>query len=258
VLSRAVASRSWCRAVWIRRGMWAPGYDPSLQRSGNYDLIIEPGDLAASRDGGATASRREETLGVDPITLLDARELLSRAEAAKTIGFDPSRPAVLLQIGSGENRDILGLIDQALRACRRYPDLQVAVAEWANSSGALDLWPGITVLKGMPLSQYFHAFDFTISAAGYNSFHEIINFGLPSILVPNQAPRMDDQAGRSAYAQDEGAAIELKEHEFAELPAILDLFMRPEFRTVMQENCRKLARSNGARTASRMIAELVS
>lgn len=132
------------------------------------------------------------------------------------------------------------------------------MAEWANSSGALDLWPGITVLKGMPLSQYFHAFDFTISAAGYNSFHEIINFGLPSILVPNQAPRMDDQAGRSAYAQDEGAAIELKEHEFAELPAILDLFMRPEFRTVMQENCRKLARSNGARTASRMIAELVS
>jgi hypothetical protein len=258
VLSRAVASRSWCRAVWIRRGMWAPGYDPSLQRSGNYDLIIEPGDLAASRDRGATASKREETVGVDPITLLDAGELLPRAEAARSIGFDPSRPAVLLQIGSGENRDILGLIDQAVRACRRYPDLQIAVAEWANASGALDLWSGITVLKGVPLSQYFHAFDFTISAAGYNSFHEIIHFGLPSILVPNQAPRMDDQAGRSAYAQDEGAAIELKEHEFAELPAILDLFMRAEFRAVMQENCRKLARSNGARAASRMIAELVS
>lgn len=258
VLTRAVASRSWCHAVWMRRGMWAPGYDPSLQRSGNYDLIIEPGDLAASRDRGATAARREETLGVDPITLLDERELLSRAEAAKAIGFDPSRPAMLLQIGSGENRDILALIDQALQGCRAYPELQVAVAEWANASGALDLWPGITVLKGMPLSQYFRAFDFTISAAGYNSFHEIVNFGLPSILVPNQAPRMDDQAGRSAFAQDEGAAIELREHEFGELPAILDLFMKPEFRAVMQENCRKLARNNGAKAASRMIAELVN
>lgn len=258
VLSRAVASRSWCRAVWMRRGMWAPGYDPSLQRSSNYDLIIEPGDLAASRDRGATAARRDETMSVDPITLLDERELLSRADAAKVIGFDPTRPAMLLQIGSGENRDILSLIDQSLQACRRHPDLQIAVAEWANAGGGLDLWPGITVLKGMPLSQYFRAFDFTISAAGYNSFHEIINFGLPSILVPNQAPRMDDQAGRSAYAQDEGAAIELKEHEFAELPSIIDLLMKPEFRTVMQGNCRRLARGNGAEAAARIIADLVN
>lgn len=258
VLSRAVASRSWCRAVWMRRGMWAPGYDPSLQRSSNYDLIIEPGDLAASRDRGATAARRKETVSVAPITLLDERELLARADAAKAIGFDPTRPAMLLQIGSGENRDILSLIDQSLQACRRHPDLQIAVAEWANASGGLDLWPGITVVKGMPLSQYFRAFDFTIAAAGYNSFHEIINFGLPSILVPNQAPRMDDQAGRSAYAQDEGAAIELREHEFAELPSIIDLFMKPEFRAVMQENCRKLARGNGAKAASRIIADLVN
>ena len=258
VLTRAVASRSWCRGVWVRRGMWAPGYNPSLQRSGNYDVIIEPGEIAAARDRGATVPRRGEAVHVDPVTLLDGRELLPREAAAKALGLDPSRPAVLVQLGSGENRDILGLIDQVVQQCRRFPALQVAVVEWANASQTLSLWPEIMVLKGIPLSLYHRAFDFAISAAGYNSFHELINFGLPSILVPNKAPGMDDQAARAAFAQDEGAAIELGEGELHELPPILDLFMKPEFRSVMQQNCLKLARGNGARAACRIIADLVT
>jgi UDP:flavonoid glycosyltransferase YjiC (YdhE family) len=258
VLSRAVASRSWCKGVWVRRGMWEPGYNPSLQRSGNYDVIIEPGDIAGARDRGATVARRHEALQVDPVTLLDASELLSREAAAKHLGLDPGRPAVLVQLGSGENRDVLSLIDRIISGCRRHGGLQVAVAEWTNATETLNLWSDITVLKGAPLSLYYRAFDFTISAAGYNSFHEIINFGLPAVLVPNQAPGMDDQAGRSAFAQDAGAAIELKEHEFSELPGIIELFMKPQFRDVMRENCRALTRDNGAKAASKIIAELVN
>lgn len=68
VLSRAVASRSGCRGVWVRRAMWEPGYNPSLQRSGNYDVIIEPGELAAARDRGATVARRQEAHRRDGFT----------------------------------------------------------------------------------------------------------------------------------------------------------------------------------------------
>jgi len=258
VLSRAVASRSCCKGIWVRRGMWEPGYNPSLQRSGNYDVIIEPGEIAGARDRGATVARRQEACHVDPVTLLDASELLSRQAAAKALGLDPERPAVLVQLGSGENRDVLSLIDRIIANCRRHRGLQVAVAEWTNATETLNLWPDIKVLKGAPLSLYYRAFDFTISAAGYNSFHEIINFALPAILVPNRAPGMDDQAGRSAFAQDAGAAIELKEHEFSELPGILELFMKPQFRDVMRANCKALARNNGAAAASKIIAELVN
>ena len=238
--------------------MWAPGYDPSLQRSSSYDIIIEPGEIAAERDRGATAARRHETLAVEPITLLDPRDLLPREKAAAALGLDPQRPAVLLQLGSGENRDVLGLTAEAVEACRRFPGLQIVAAEWANAAGSLSLWPDVTVLKGAPLSLYYHAFDFSIGAAGYNGFHEAINFGLPSILVPNRAPGMDDQEGRAAFAQDAGAAIALHEHEFGELPDILSLMMRPEFRAVMRGNCAGLARKNGAGAAAGMIAELVS
>jgi UDP:flavonoid glycosyltransferase YjiC (YdhE family) len=257
-LSHAVASRSWCRGVWIRRGMWSQGYDPSLQQSGDYDLIIEPGELAAVRDRGATVARRHEVIQVDPITLLDPRELLSREAAAAAIGLDPQRPATLIQLGSGENRNILNTLDKIVTECRRYPDLQVAIAKWANTRVPLNLWPDVKILNGAPLSLYYRAFDFSISAAGYNSFHEVISFGLPTLFVPNQAPGMDDQAARSGFAQDLGAAIELRDHEFQELPEILDLLMQPAFRSVMQANCDQLTRKNGASAASRAIGELVS
>ncbi len=57
-LIAAVGSRSRCKLAWIRRGMWEPGYDPSLHLSPHFDLILEPGELAAARDRGATALRR--------------------------------------------------------------------------------------------------------------------------------------------------------------------------------------------------------
>jgi hypothetical protein len=64
---------------------------------------------------------------------------------------------------------------------------------------------------------------------------------------------MDDQSGRASFAQDEGAAIELREREIQDLPDIFNLLMKPDFRSVMGDNCRKLRRRNGATAASRAI-----
>ena len=41
------------------------------------------------------------------------------------------------------------------------------------------------------------AFDASIAAAGYNSFHETLAFRLPSAYVPNTATRTDDQLARA-------------------------------------------------------------
>ena len=113
--------------------------DPSLSLSPHFDLILEPGEVAAERDKGATAQRRSEAVQVAPVTLLDRSELLSREEACRAIGFDHARPTVLLQLGSGENREVVGLIDQIIAQLELHPDVQIAIAEWANASGSLRL-----------------------------------------------------------------------------------------------------------------------
>src|SRR5699024_7382244 len=61
-------------------------------------------------------------------------------------------------------------------------------------------------VRAFPLSRHLAAFDVAVSAAGYNSFHELLRFGVPTLFVPNAATALDDQAGRAAYAGRRGWA----------------------------------------------------
>ena len=62
------------------------------------------------------------------------------------------------------------------------------------------------VVRDFPLSRRFRAFDLAVSAAGYNSFHELLRFGIPTLFIPNQDTALDDQQGRAQFAADRGLA----------------------------------------------------
>ena len=51
----------------------------------------------------------------------------------------------------------------------------------------------VTILRDYPNSLYYNAFDFSVQAGGYNSFHEMRNLGLPTLFYPNMNTGMDDQ-----------------------------------------------------------------
>ncbi|WP_423066924.1 glycosyltransferase [Devosia sp. CN2-171] len=252
----AVATRRDCRLAWIRRGLWGPLSSPFIDNSRWFDLIIEPGELKGQHDDGITARRRDEAVLVPPIRLLDEGELLTREEAARRLGLDPSRPSVLIQLGAGYNRDVVALVDNLISVLRRVEQLQICVAEWINGTQPLNYWQGVSYLRGYPLSQYFKAFDFSVSAAGYNTFHEIVNFDLPTIFIPNRHPSMDDQAGRSSHAQAQQAAFELDESELGDLPDLVNLLMDGKAREFLAGNTRSLHQSNGGADAARWLTQL--
>jgi len=112
-------------------------------------------------------------------------------------------------------------------------------------------------LRGYPLSQYFNAFDFSISAAGYNTFHEIVSFDLPSIFIPNRSPTMDDQAGRATHAQDRHASFELEEADLGDLPDLVELLIDAKARDFLRSNSRALHRPNGANDAALALTRLL-
>ena len=252
----AVAPRGDCRFVWMRRGMWARTTSPHIDNARWFDLILEPGELAQEIDTGITAQRRHEAEVVAPIRLLDEGELLARAEAAAALGLDPTRPAVLVQLGSGFNRDLLSILDQIMAALAAQPGLQIAIAEWVTGTIPLTLWPRATILRGFPISQYLRAFDFCISAAGYNSYHELLGFGVPTIFVANRHPTMDDQLGRARFAQSAQAAFEIGEDELEDLPEVLALMMQEPARAFLAAHCRALIRANGADQAAARLSAL--
>ena len=257
-LVRAIASRPDFFSVWVRRGMWRAGKhnDNLVKRQKYFDLVIEPRDIADSRDDGPTAAQFGRSAHVDPIRLLDQEELLDRRSAAKAIGIDPKRPAVLVQLGSGTTSEIVSQTNDVIKACAKFPQLQVVIAEWAIGAVSFDVWPEVKVLRGFPLSRYFNAFDFTISAVGYNSFNEIISFGLPAIFLANENPIMDDQAGRAAFAVEQGAAFMTSPDEIKDLHILIGALMQEKARAIIKVNCARIALPNGAQAAADLIARL--
>lgn len=255
-LIRALLPRSDVKFCWIRQGMMGKARQPFLDNSRYFDLLIEPGDVAEAVDSGETVRRSDPVTKVDPIRLLDESDLLSREEARAALGLDATRPAALIHLGAGANRDILSIIDRLVTELHRFADLQVCLLEWANGTAQALPLPNVKWINGFPIGQYFRAFDFSIGASGYNSFHEVVQFELPTIFVPNRNPTMDDQLGRAEFAQNAGFALCLDEEKLFELPQMIAALMSEPARAFLRNNCRAHARPNGAVAAAAALGAL--
>ena len=111
----------------------------------------------------------------------------------------------LVQLGSGNNRDVEELLDPIIAAAQRL-GIELLASEWLISNNPIRR-RNLRYLSAFPTARYLNAFDFAISAAGYNSFHELLHHGLPCIFLPNDDQRVDDQRARAAFADREGAGI---------------------------------------------------
>jgi UDP:flavonoid glycosyltransferase YjiC (YdhE family) len=257
-ISAARAARVDVRSVWSRRGMWRPGGDGGqLARSGRFDLVVAPGELAESADRGATAGRTD-AVAVGPITLLDVDELLPRAEAAAALGVDPDRPTALLTLGAGNVRDLTSDRQRFLDRLLAVPDLQVVVTHALIADQADELGGRVTATSVFPISRYFRALDFAVAAAGYNSFHELVGFGVPTAFVPNPSMPLDDQPARARWAADAGAALCLEEVTPDAVDEAVTLLADLDGRAALAARCREVARPNGARDAMAAVEDVVT
>lgn len=252
-LVRAVGSRGGCRLVWIRGGMAGRARMPYLDNTPYCDLVIEPGELAETADDGVTSMRRFEATVVDPVLLLDRAELLPRDAARAELGIAADRTAVLIQLGAGANRDIIGLTDQIIATLRQHEGVEIVVAEWATGVPAPRVWPGVRVMRGHPFARYYNAFDFAFAAAGYSTFHEGLAAALPTIFVPNGARSMDDQVGRARYAEEHDLALHLEPAGMSELSEMIAALMAEPARAYLRNASHKLGVANGAATAAALV-----
>lgn len=250
VLSAAGAPPS----VWCRRPMWRPGSAQApLERSGAFDLVLEPGELAAERDQGPTVARRDETIGIDPIVFLDADEQLGRERAAKELGLDPERTTVLVNLGQGGATD--EAVARVLRLLAAEPDLGVAVLQSSIGEGIEVPTDVVRLDSTFPMSRYFKAFDLAVAAAGYNAFHELIALAVPTLFVP--MPRnTDDQPARAAWAAEAGVGRAVEGAGDGRLESELEALLDAGTRAKIRETCGSVYERNGATEAAELLAGL--
>lgn len=188
--------------VWSRRAMWRPSVSGEhLGLARGFDLVLEPGEYAGARDVGAT-SRRGDAARVRPVTLLDPTDLLSREAAREQLGMPADGRALLLTLGAGNINDITSDVGAVVAAVReRHPGWRVWLTRPPIAEQGIDL-DGVTTIQVYPLAKYLRAFDGAVSAAGYNSYHELLGAGVPTVWVPNLDTSTDDQGARARFAAD--------------------------------------------------------
>jgi glycosyltransferase involved in cell wall biosynthesis len=243
--------------VWVRRAMWQRGVGADWITEGKvFDFVLEPGEFAAAADEGPTVAERAGAYQVPPITFLDAGELLSPAGARGALGLD-ERPAALLQLGAGNINDISSPIARIARHLSGH-GFRLVLAESTIATGPMPQVPGARIVKVYPVSRYLRAFDLVVSAAGYNSYHEQIAFGVPTVLVPNLETKLDDQVGRARFAAATGVALLVEDPASAELEEVLDAAVRPEVRAALAHRCAELAFENGGAAAAAWLSGLAA
>ena len=253
-LIRVIRNAPDLTTVWSRRPLWQPGRGRAiLALAAAFDLVLEPGELAAEDDAGLTVARRDEAVRLDPIVLCDEAELLPRADAERALGLEPGKVNALVALGQGAD------LDAAVARClaRLAPEDGVQVAALESSiSSRLEVPDGVVVLRDIyPVSRYYRAFDFAISAAGYNAFHELIRFAVPTVFVP--MPReLDAQATRAGYAERAGLALACEGPRSERLEDLIGRMLDPETRDGISARARALGLGNGADEAARLLSGL--
>jgi hypothetical protein len=125
----------------------------------------------------------------------------------------------LVALGQGPELD--AAVSRCLEYLRGRGEVQVAALE-SGISPRLDVPPGVVLVRDTyPVSRHYRAFDFVISAAGYNAYHELIRFGVPSLFVP-MSRELDDQPARARYAERNGLALACEGPASALIEARLD------------------------------------
>jgi glycosyltransferase involved in cell wall biosynthesis len=239
---------------WVRRGMWiAQSLPPDAKQA--FDLVFTPGEWAEHEDLGPTRGS-ENAVAVAPILLLDPDERTNRNEAMAALGFPSGKLNVVVQLES-RNFDYRPIRARLFKLLRARSDVQVIevrspIAAPEADPAAFDSIPQRSIY---PLSRFSRAIDLLITGAGYNSYHESIFGGVPTIFVPNEAPRMDDQLLRARYAQTMQMGLCLRAHRSQDAAPSLEQALSPEFRSEVHRRTPRRPLTNGSMQVAQIIEE---
>lgn len=209
-------------AIWIRRGLWQPGQvNPiALERERAFSKVIVPQEAFVELN--TDYSTGENIHRVGPIVRTIEQDEDSRQDLRERLSEEFDRDIdslVVTMLGGGVASERTAQTQFLCSLMERRANCLHLVVAWPNAvvSSSLYGWKNSHVIHTARTLDLCRAADLTVSAAGYNSFHEILYAQIPAILIPQSAPYLDDQERRARAAFERGLV------GFSEEKALLSL-----------------------------------
>lgn len=245
--------------VWILNRLWSADYRQKRRPPYDVGLFVgEPDDVPDTRFGLGLPNRRAFAEAmytfVGYVFPFDVREYADKAGVRSRLGYG-TEPLVVCSIGgTAIGREMLELCGRAVVVARRTrPDLRAILVTGPRlSPDALALPPQIEVRAFVPrLYEHFAACDLAIVQGGGTSTAELTALRTPFIYFPLEGHSEQADIARALERRGAGVRMALRHTTPEDLAArILNTIGAPASYSPI--------RTDGARTAARILAELVS
>ncbi len=246
-------------AVWVRRGLWQAGQITSaaLDRERVFRRVIVPTEAFDELNGNMSFGDHVRKVGpiVGSPPVAEAAAL--RRGLAERLGR-PFDELVVTMLGGGVAADRTAQMQMLSALLERRKNCLHLILIWPGSTvpPALYGWRNTVVCQTRSATDFAAAADLVVTAAGYNSFHEVLYHGLAAIFVPQMAAFMDDQERRAEAAAGRGLAAKVTATELLllerEVAAFLDGGKAGDIRAALRE---ATLPERGNRKAAELIAE---
>ncbi|PIY11255.1 MAG: hypothetical protein COZ18_04375 [Flexibacter sp. CG_4_10_14_3_um_filter_32_15] len=231
-----------------------------------YDYIIAPHSKGSAKIP-VPIHKKEDLFWSNEILIREKTELQSREEIRKKLGVAEDENLLLVNLGGGGDKTTLEnykqIFDLILNSSSLLRQKKIRLFVPKPPLNALESikevfskLPTSTILHThFPLIELMSAFDYAISAAGYNTFHELLACGIPTIFIP-KSRGYDDQYGRAKRAFDAKAALFLEEKQM-QSGLIDSLKILLDRKAEMAQNATLFLKTDGAEQAARFLVEKI-
>lgn len=197
-------------ATWVRRGLWQAGQitPAALHREGAFAQVIIPEEAFPELNRDMSFGRHIHKVGpiVAAGTGRETGAMRAMLRDRLQRGFSE---LVVTMLGGGVAADRTAQLQLLSALFERRPDCLHVVLIWPGLTvpAALYGWKNTVVCQTRGAADIAADADLVITAAGYNSFHEVLYHRLPAIFMPQMAGFMDDQESRARAAAERGLAV---------------------------------------------------
>ncbi len=246
--------KSSCKKIFVHREQRQSKMTPARTNlQGFYDLIIAPHNKGTAH---IPVPKKDKLFWSGPIMVRTKDELMSPEKVKEMFNFPKNKKLIYLTFGGGGDPTDNECYKQTINLLSPYKDKMHIVATKPPLCRSY-IMPSdfVSVIEWYPMIELMHVFDAAISGAGYNTFHELMYCGVPSIFIPKHRGH-DDQEGRAMQAQNAKAGYCIKETALKEklLPQLNNLL---EDKNHFSRNAQKFVNTNGANLAAKEIFKLI-
>lgn len=240
------------KSVWIKRESNKSNPDCLKEIEKLFDIVIVP------QEAGKTYSKNEikntNKIFTSPIVLLNKEEAAEREEVRTIYEVRKNEMLFYIQLETKGDINMEYMKTRIINILLQKRNIKILIAGSLLEDVVCIDNPRIKILSDYPASNHFNSVDFAITNADYNTYHELVQFRIPTLFIPNQKTVIDDELKRAMYLEKRNAGLCFKVNKDLE-SQIMEL---TECKLELKKELSKLEETNGAIEAAQFIVNTIN